>query len=124
MKKLIFFTGFTTLMFTACYRDNVEELYPDADLFSQCDTTSTITYSGHITTLMQNYCYSCHGGTSPSSGFSLDSYSEIQPYAASGELMHRIHGDPGWNRMPPSFPLNQCQMRTFELWVNAGAPNN
>lgn len=124
MKKLIFLTGFAALMLTACYRDSVEELYPHADLFSQCDTTSTITYSGHITTLMQNYCYSCHSGSNPSSGFSIDSYNELQPYALSGELIGRIHGDPGYNRMPPTFPLDQCQIRTFELWVNAGAPNN
>ncbi|CAN5782304.1 hypothetical protein BH11BAC7_BH11BAC7_17420 [soil metagenome] len=124
MKKLILFFGLTTLMFTACYKDTVEELYPGAGLFDQCDTTSVITYSGHITTLMQNYCYSCHSGGTPSSGFRIDTYTALQPYAASGELINRIHGTNGFNRMPPSFPLDPCQMRQFELWVNAGAPNN
>jgi hypothetical protein len=124
MKKLIFFIGFTALMFSACYRDNVEELYPGAGLFTECDTTSVITYSGHITTLMQNYCYSCHSGGTPSSGVRIDTYAALQPYAASGELMGRLHGLPGWDRMPPTFPLEPCQLRQFELWVNAGAPNN
>jgi hypothetical protein len=124
MKKFIFLFSFAVILFTACYRDNVEELYPGAGLFTPCDTTSVMTYSTHITTLMQNYCYSCHSGSSPSSGFRIDTYSALQPYAASGELMARLHGDPGWNRMPESFPLEPCQIRQFELWVNAGAPNN
>lgn len=124
MKKVIFFTGFITLLFTACYRDNVEELYPGSDLFNQCDTSAAISYSTHIVPLMQNFCYSCHSGGTPSSGFRIDTHAALQTYAASGELINRIHGTNGFNRMPPSFPLDQCQMRQFELWVNAGAPNN
>jgi hypothetical protein len=124
MKKLIVFGFIAACIFTACYRDNVEELNPGAGLFTPCDTTSTVTYSHQITTLMQNYCYSCHSGSNPSSGFRIDTYQALQPYALSGELMARIHGDPGWNRMPQSFPLDECGQREFELWVNAGALNN
>ena len=124
MKKIILLSGFAAIVFTACYKDNVEELNPGMGLFTPCDTTSVMTYSTNITTLMQNYCYSCHSGATPSSGFRIDTYAALQPYAASGELMSRLHGEPGWGRMPESFPLEPCQIRQFELWVEAGYLNN
>jgi hypothetical protein len=93
-------------------------------LFTPCDTTSVITYSNHIKPLMENFCYSCHSGPNPSSGFRIDTYAALHPYAASGELLGRIHADPGWNRMPESFPLERCQVAQFELWVAGGALDN
>jgi hypothetical protein len=124
MKKYIITAFISALVFAGCYYDNVEEIYPGAGLFTVCDTTANITYSGHIRPLMENYCFSCHSGASPTSGYALDSYEALAPYAATGELEGNVFHSPGFNPMPPSFQLDSCLMNQFHNWIANGYPNN
>lgn len=125
MKKFLCLAGFSAIVLTACYKDNVDELYPGNGLFTPCDTTSTMSYATHIVPIMENYCYSCHSGSNPSSGFRIDNYTALRHYAlTNGELVGRIRGSGSWNQMPQNFSLDECQLRQIEIWVAAGAPNN
>ncbi len=125
MRKIfLVFLLFSTL-FTACYKDKLSELYVGADLFTPCDTVSTVSYSNHILPLMENYCFSCHSGTAPSSSFRIDTHASLQQYAlTNNELLGHLEGSGGWSQMPQNFQLNQCQIRQFEIWIADGALNN
>ena len=89
-----------------------------------CDTTSTITFSGVIWPFMQTTCTGCHTGASPSGGVSLANYSDVSAAATSGLLTEALTGTNGKFLMPPSGSLSKCTLRQFEMWINAGAPNN
>ena len=124
MKKFLAIAALAALGTAGCYYDNAEELNLASGLFDNCDTTSTISYSTHIVPTMQNYCYSCHSGSSPSSGYRLDNHADLQARALSGVLIGNINHAPGFSPMPPTFKLDICRIRQFELWAAAGAPNN
>jgi hypothetical protein len=126
MKKLFFIAVLAVTGTAGCYYDNVEELNLGSGLFDNCDTVSTISYSTHIVPTMQNFCYSCHSGSSPSSGYRLDTHADLQLRALdpNNVLLGNINHAAGFNPMPPTFKMDECRIRQFELWVAAGAPNN
>lgn len=124
MKKIFLISILTGLFFAGCYYDNVEELNPGAGLFTTCDTTSNVSYSTHIVPIMQNYCYSCHSGSNPSSGFNLEAHADLAGWALSGDLHGCVFREAGFNPMPPSYALDSCYMKQMDKWINAGAPNN
>ena len=124
-KSLFYFAGISAIILSGCYKDKVDELYPGTGLFIPCDTTSTISYTTHIKPIMEDFCYSCHSGSHPSSGFNIESYESLRSYAlTNNQLIGRLEGLGNWNQMPQNFQLDQCQLRQFELWVAEGAPNN
>jgi hypothetical protein len=90
-----------------------------------CDTTK-FTYKADILPLMQTYCTGCHGGTSPSKGIDLSSYT---PTAAIAKDRNRLYGSVahlnGYVAMPQgAAQLPACELRIIQKWVDAGAPNN
>ncbi len=87
-----------------------------------CDTAS-VGFAAHISPLINNYCRSCHSGANPPKGLKLESYAQIEAIALDGRLMGVLKGQQ-YAQMPPAGPLNTCQLRQFELWVLAGAPQN
>lgn len=124
MKKLAFFTILAILSFAGCYYDKTEEIYPGTGLFDSCDTTHNVSFSQHIQVTLQNYCYSCHSGATPSSGISLETYSDVYGWYSTGDLYGCVFRQQGYNPMPPSFALDSCHMKQFKYWMDAGAPNN
>ena len=121
--KITLYT-FLILSITAlcgCYYDVEEELYPTLN----CDTAH-VTYSGTITSLINNYsCLSCHGGASPSAGFGLDGYSKVKAKVDDGRLLGAISHTQGFAPMPQGMnQMNQCDINKLKAWIDAGAPNN
>jgi len=103
---------------TACYYDNVEELYGT----SPCDA-STVTWTMDIQPMLQEQCVSCHSGSSPSGGKDLSTYANVKLYL--GGVVSRMNkplGDP--LIMPPSGPLTSCTLTKLDAWVAAGALEN
>jgi hypothetical protein len=105
-----------------CYYDVRDELYGPA---VDCDTTMAVSYSADLVPLLELSCNSggCHGGgTSPD----LTTHAGVAQSSTEGSLLERIRklpGDPGL--MPKNAPpLPECDLRLFERWVEAGAPNN
>ncbi|HLG02083.1 MAG TPA: hypothetical protein VI731_00720 [Bacteroidia bacterium] len=125
MKKNIFFAAaFLSFGFIGCYYDNVEELYPGAGLFIQCDTSGVISYTNDIFPILENNCAPCHFGTSPSSGVSLNTHADLAAQASTGTLVGVTHRMAGFPPMPPSYALDSCYMIQIKKWADAGAPNN
>jgi len=84
-----------------------------------CDT-SNVTYSGAVADILQSNCTGCHS----SGNVILTSYSDVKGYAASGALINAIKRTGANQAMPPSYTLSNCDIRTLEIWINAGMPNN
>jgi hypothetical protein len=125
MKKLFFILFVSSLGFAGCYYDKSDEVNPGAGLFTPCDTTHPVSYERHIVPILQNYCFGCHKGTNPSSGFHLDTYADVYTHANNGDIWGDLTGAHGFHQMPPSFTLDSCYIKQFDYWINVeGAPNN
>ncbi|MBE0650942.1 MAG: hypothetical protein IH595_08865 [Bacteroidales bacterium] len=85
---------------------------------SGCDTT-TVTFKGSVTPILQQYCYNCHSGTASSGGgIDLSNYSTLATFAGNGSLMASIRHDPGVVAMPKGLPkLSSCDIATIGIWV-------
>jgi hypothetical protein len=88
-----------------------------------CDTINPVTFSGVIWPAIQTSCTGCHSGTTPSGGYLLTGYANIQAVAVSGLLINSLKGN-GVTKMPPSGSLSTCKIRQFQIWVNNGSLNN
>jgi mono/diheme cytochrome c family protein len=121
-----FFTLLTgAALLSGCYYDKAEEVYPQLLLNNSCDTAGTISYSTHITVVLQNHCLSCHSTASPSGNVTLDTYAGVQAVAASGQFLGSVEHQAGFSQMPSNNPqLQPCQLTQIRKWVQAGAPNN
>lgn len=91
---------------------------------SGCDTLN-VTYSGTIVPLIASRCQGCHSGGSPQGGLNLTSWSVLNALAADGRLGGAVQHLPGYEPMPRNAPrMNDCRVRQFMIWIEAGAPNN
>jgi hypothetical protein len=124
MKKallpLILFTAVISSSLTGCYYDNLEDLYPkDTTATAACDTDSTITYTKHISAIVSNYCISCHGGSAPSGGISLGSYTSVKNVAASGKLLGSVTWDGTASPMPKGATqkIPDCNIEQIKKWI-------
>jgi hypothetical protein len=122
MKRMKFVPVFMlSLLFTGCYYDSEEELYPNS---AACDTVG-IRYSGTVSSILQQNCLSCHSAASAQGNVVLDTYNDVKGYAQSGALAGVINHNSGYSPMPKGGnKLNACDIRKIELWIANGAPNN
>lgn len=84
-----------------------------------CDTLN-VSYSKHISGILQKQCLGCHN----SGNIILNNYNDVKLKVLSGALMGSIKQNGNFQKMPPSYKLSYCEIRTIEIWVNAGALNN
>lgn len=90
----------------------------------ECDTTA-VTYSGTVADIIGSYCLGCHGGSSPSGGIGLSTYSGVAEVAASGQLEGSLNGYSGFTQMPlGSSPLPDCKIDAIVTWIENGYPDN
>ena len=124
MKNILFVSfalGFVVL-FTSCYYDKEELLYPGG---STCDTVSTITYTKSVVPILSQSCYSCHSGSSPSGGIAMGTYATDKAIGANGKLLGSINHSPGFSQMPQGMAkLTPCQITQIKKWIDGGMPNN
>lgn len=110
------------VLFTSgCYNDSEEYLYPE--LPGSCDTAN-VTFSASIQPITDGYCKSCHSGSSPSGNVLLENYDQIKAIADDERFVNVINAANGYPLMPQGSALSECSIRTIEIWVAAGAPNN
>lgn len=124
MKNLIFFLLGSGMLIMAgsCYYDKAELLYPNQNA---CDTSIVVTYSKTIVPILQQNCYSCHGGNSPSGGIAMGTYAADKAIAANGKLLGSIEHKSGYSPMPQNMAmLSTCDISKIKKWVSAGIPNN
>ena len=87
-----------------------------------CDSTN-VTYTLSIEPILQIWCVSCHSGSKPANGLSLDTYDNARACARGGRLMGAIRHDPGYKFMPNSGgSLSPCEIALFQKWINLDEP--
>ncbi|MFM2267060.1 MAG: hypothetical protein RL757_501 [Bacteroidota bacterium] len=109
---------------TGCYYDHEDELYP---VNQTCSDTTTAKYSTVVAPLMDNSCTGCHGGTSPSAGIKIDTYTSIKAYITSkrAEFLGCMYQTGSYSPMPKGgSKLPYCDVKKIERWIDAGMPNN
>lgn len=114
--------GFTlALLFTGCYYDVEEELYPSID----CDTEQ-MSYANDILPIIQDNCYQCHRQNgNQGAGIVLEGYTNLAVYVESGQLLGVVKHQSGFSPMPKNAPqLPSCNIEKIEAWIMAGAENN
>ncbi len=89
-----------------------------------CDTLN-VTFQATIWPVVQNRCFGCHSGASPSGGISLENYNSVVSAVSSGRLMGAIKHETGFSAMPKNgAKLSDCTISQFQKWINDGTPNN
>ena len=123
--KGIFILGLliTSFGFTSCYYDKADLLYPGAN--APCTTVTSVSYAQDVVPLLQQYCYSCHSGGSPSGGIAMGTYATDKTIALNGKLYGSINYSSGFSPMPQGSPkFSSCQLATVKLWIDNNTPNN
>lgn len=124
IKKYSSYTAaiFLAVLFTGCYYDVAEELYPMGATL--CDT-SNVTYTADVLPIIQAKCYTCHSGSAPSGNVSVDNYTNLKVYADNGKLIGTISHASGYFPMPQGGnKLSSCEIATIQKWINDGTLNN
>ena len=117
---LIIISGIMVTSLNSCYYDKSDLLYPD----TACDTTA-VKYSTSVLPVLSSNCISCHGGSTPSAGISLDSYVGVKVQVDNGRLWGAVSHNPNFSPMPKnSNKLSTCNLEKIRIWIAAGAPNN
>ena len=123
MKKILIVACSCLLLFAACYYDNEEFLYPV--ISNSCDTNN-ITFSGTITSILSNNCWSCHSNSTAASfgnNIRLQDYADVVSH--NQRTLGAIKHDPGFFPMPQGgAKLNDCIITQYSIWIRKGAPNN
>jgi hypothetical protein len=123
-KIIIFFMGI--VLFSACYYDKKDLIYPQV-VVTSCDTTN-ITYAVTVTNILNTSCNNCHGAASANligGGILLSTYASVKPYVTIGKLINSILQNGQASPMPKNMAkLDQCTINKLTLWVNKGALNN
>ncbi len=106
---------------SGCYYDVEEELYP----ISVCDT-SDVTYTQTVKPILDQNCNICHAsGSTAGGGIVLDTWTDVNGVAQSGQLIGAIKRESGYSPMPKNaVKLDDCSISKIESWVNSGALDN
>jgi uncharacterized membrane protein len=119
--KLLFYSALLSLIFSSCYYDNEDDLYP-FDPTQSCDTLN-ITYTNTVKAVLDNSCVSCHQTSNPSGGVMLDTYNNVKVVADNGRLWGSINHEAGYSPMPQGGnKLSDCDLQKIKAWINEGSP--
>ncbi|WP_439504977.1 c-type cytochrome [Sediminibacterium sp.] len=120
--RSLFLLFFTLLLFSACYYDKAELVYPAV---ATCDTTN-IKFSTSLMPILNASCNSCHGGTAAAgAGIVLDNYAGVRASVLGGKFMNSIIQNGQASAMPKGGgKLSACDISKFQVWINAGMLNN
>ncbi len=117
--------GLLAFLFSSCYYDSEEFLFPDINP-ETCDTTN-VTFSGTIQPVLQSVCYRCHSSSNSSQGGSikLEDYADVKLRADDGSLFGSISHASGYSPMPKGGgKLDDCTLAWFYIWIDSGSPDN
>jgi mono/diheme cytochrome c family protein len=87
-----------------------------------CDSAN-VTYTASINPIVSSWCIGCHGGSNPSNGLSLETYSDVVACAKSNRLMGSLRHETGYYAMPKGGEmLSICEINLFQKWIDLGEP--
>lgn len=101
---------------------------------STCDTLN-ITYANTIKPILRSNCYECHSTANTIGNPSIDfeNFTTLKTYlnlhfqqdTSYGSLFYNnLKQSIGAKAMPPYGKLGNCELRSIQIWIAAGAPNN
>ena len=103
-------------LLAACGAENEDDLFGD-----DCDLTA-VSYAADIAPIIETRCATtgCHvaGGSGPGI---LETYANVKAMVDAGTFEDRVIVQ---QNMPPSTPLDDCQIDQIEDWLAQGAPDN
>jgi hypothetical protein len=92
------------------------------DCPTDCDSTQ-FKYSTAIKPMIDKYCIDCHSYPNASASVELSSHLGVAFVAKNGTLLSCLTRTTNW--MPKGGKkLSDCEIKQFEKWINAGAPND
>jgi hypothetical protein len=110
----------SVVIFSSCYYDVEEELYP----FSSCNTQN-MSFQNNIVPILQRNCYVCHSVAVNTANITLEGHANLIKYVNSGQLLGAIKRESGFVPMPQNASkLIACDIAKIEQWIFEGAPNN
>ena len=119
-------TAIFCILFSGCYYDNAEELYPSSPDSVSCNTDS-VTYAADVLPIILQNCAvsGCHLGPNAEDGSDLSQYGPLKNYADNSLLYSSISHDGTSSAMPKDAPkLDNCSIAVIKKWIDNGAPNN
>lgn len=128
MKKNIFLLFILITSLSACYYDNFKELNPFLEE-AVCDTASstTISFATQVVPILQNQCSTGSAGChSSNSGRDMSTYTGVNNTYSGAKLLSSISWDGNASQMPKASgaKIDDCSIKTIELWINQGKLNN
>lgn len=122
--KLALFTAIIiSFLLSSCYYDRADILYGHGS--NSCDTISTILYSSDVKPVLEQKCYSCHEGSSPSGDVAMGTYAADKAIGVNGQLYGTINHASGYSPMPEGeAKMDACTIAIIKKWLDAGCPNN
>ena len=128
MKKVFSLLIIAASFLSACYYDNFKELNPFIEE-AVCDTASskTISFAAQVVPILQNQCStgnaSCHNA---SSGRNLSTHTGVINTYSGAKLLSSIIWDGNASQMPKGSgaKIDDCSIKTIELWINQGREDN
>jgi hypothetical protein len=89
---------------------------------TDCDSNQ-YKFSANIKPMIEKYCVGCHTYPSASGSVELSSHTGVAFVAKNGTLLNSLTHPTNW--MPKGGnKLSDCEIKQFEKWINAGAPND
>jgi hypothetical protein len=111
-------------LFSHCYYDSKEYLYPSLDV---CDTTN-VTYSVSVKQVLTDNCLSCHSNSNASKdggSIKLENYADVKVAVDNGSLLGSVMHTSGYVQMPKGGgSLSPCNLVIIQKWISNQAPNN
>jgi hypothetical protein len=94
-----------------------------------CDTTGAITYTSQIVPIIQHNCIGCHTPPYNQGGIDLTGYTQVKALAETLRpnspdgipvIIGAVRRVAGFKSMPTTYALDECSIRTIELWIAQG----
>jgi len=109
-------------IFSGCYYDSFEALHPLDGYVNPCDSALQSTYSSSIKYIISYNCISCHNSSYAGGNVVLETYDQVKSYGINGKLMNSILRNSGYNPMPPTQALAECQVKRIQEWIDNNYP--
>lgn len=108
------------IVFSSCYYDNEEELYPKIN-----GEIGDVSYSMDIVPILEKNCYVCHAEAVRLGNVNLEGYFDLIDYVDDGSFIGAITHDPAYSPMPKGGPmLRSVVIDSIRAWIDQGALNN
>jgi cytochrome c5 len=123
MKALLVSVFLGLLLFSGCYYDSKEYLYPTLNTVCT-DTISPVVYDGAISKILSDNCVSCHSTSHNYGSVILDSYANVKLVDKTILLGSILHTGvyTGSKAMPQGGSLSDCSTKAIEIWLNNNSP--